>query len=284
MEPALELIIPDTYPNLIGTILIIVSVLCLFISFFEAHQRHATKLCSILIVTSLALFSSHGATYFAAIFIVATAVTELEFLQTLAAIIRKDKNYFDYKKESLSSEDNISRKAKEALEEELLTTSDEVGSTKSKIDLSTLLELSRPDTMRLSLDIEDKSIIFLENKYGKIERNVRFRKSSDLAEFDGVIETKGKNSKIFEIKWIRNPDFFYPFTSNSIRRTKDLVEKYRNITGVNAEIHLVVIINTKTSVSSSRIEKVHEKAREAGVILTLLSLSEVGFEVSHKID
>ena len=109
---------PDNYASFIGTVALIVSILCLFITFLLKQRSHATKLFSIMLVASLAFFSSHWATYFAAIFIVATAVTELEFLQNLAAIIRKDENYFKYKKEALSKAENIRRKAEEAIEEE----------------------------------------------------------------------------------------------------------------------------------------------------------------------
>ncbi|MCR9801389.1 hypothetical protein NB592_21310 [Vibrio parahaemolyticus] len=109
---------PDSYISLIGTVTLLVSIFCLFITFIEKLRNHATKLFSIMLVASLSFFSSHWTTYFAAIFIVATAVTELEFLQNLAAIIRKDENYFKYKKEALSKAENIRRKAEEAIEEE----------------------------------------------------------------------------------------------------------------------------------------------------------------------
>jgi hypothetical protein len=285
MESILEIIKPDTFPNLIGTLLICVSIVCLFTSFFEIHKKHATKVFSILLVASLALFSSYWATYFAAIFIVATAVTELEFLQTLAAIIRKDKNYFDFKKEALSKEDNIRRKAEEALEEELISSESDSGvATKGKIDLSTLLTLPRNEAMRLSLDVEEKTLNYLEKENGNIERNVRFRKNGSSVEFDGVIDKKGKSAnKIFEIKWTRNPDHFFPFITHSIRRSSDLIEKYSAITGNKADFQLVVILNTKTSAPPERVDKMNERAKDAGITLNFLSLSEIGFDVSHEI-
>lgn len=285
MESILEIFKPDTYPNLIGSLLIFVSIICLFTSFFEIHKKHATKVFSILIVTSLALFSSYWATYFAAIFIVATAVTELEFLQTLAAIIRKDKNYFDFKKEALSKEDNIRRKAEEALEEELISSTDDDGEmNKGKIDLSKLLTLPRNEAMRLSLDVEEKALNYLEREFGKIERNVRFRKNGSSVELDGVIDNKNKSAnKIFEIKWTRNPDHFFPFITHSIRRSSDLIEKYSSITANKADFHLIVVLNTKTSTTPERVERMNEKAKEVGIILTFLSLSEIGFDVCHEI-
>lgn len=285
MESILEVIKPDTYPNLIGTLLICVSIVCLFTSFFEIHKKHATKVFSILIVASLALFSSYWATYFAAIFIVATAVTELEFLQTLAAIIRKDKNYFDFRKEALSKEDNIRRKAEEVVEEDIISSESDSGvAPEGKIDLSTLLTLPRNEATRLSLDVEEKALNYLEKENGNIERNVRFRKNGSSVEFDGVIDKKGKSAnKIFEIKWTRYPDHFFPLISHSIKRSSDLIEKYLAITGNKADFQLVVILNTETSEPPERVEKMNERAKEAGITLSFLSLSEIGFEVSHEI-
>ena len=174
----MELINSNNYSSLIGTVVLLISILCLLTSYFYTDKRHTTKLFSILIIASLSLFSSHWATYFAAIFIAATAVTELEFLQTLAAIIRKDKNYFDYKKESLSKTENIKRKAEEAIEEELLATSRP--SEKTPIKLSSLTELSRNDSTRLAIDVEEKALDYLEKEHGKIERNVRLRKDGKM--------------------------------------------------------------------------------------------------------
>lgn len=281
----MEIFKPDTYPNLIGTVLFAVAIFCLLVSFFESNKKHATKLFSILVVASLSLFSSHWATYFAAIFIVATAVTELEFLQTLAAIIRKDKNYFDFKKEAISKEENLRRKAEETLEEELIV-ADEIkpNSNDYKIDLSDLLSLSRPDLMRLSLNVEDKALNYLSNKYGEIERNVRFKKNGYMAEFDGVISNKdGSTSKIFEIKFSRNPTHASFFLMDSIKRSKSLLEKYTEITGSKAELHLIAVLSTKDALSEQQKERMFEKSREAGIFLTFLSLTDIGFEVTHEI-
>jgi hypothetical protein len=282
MEFTLEYLKLETYPSLIGSGLFLVAVACLLISFFQKEKRHATRLFSILVVASLALFSSHWATYFAAIFIVATAVTELEFLQTLAAIIRKDKNYFDFKKETITKEDNIRRKAEEVIEEELIATNKE-DSTEDKvtIDLSKLANLPRNETMRLSLDVEDKALDYLENKYGKIERNVRFRKDGKVVEFDGVIGKGNSASKVFEIKWTRNPEHFFPFINHSIRRSKELIDKHEEITGHKPELHLLVITNPLASMIPERVEKLHERAKDIGIHLTLLSLSEIGIEVAQ---
>lgn len=286
MESLLISLLPDTYSKFIGTVALIIAIVCLFISFAINQRSHATKMFSILLVTSLAFFSSHWITYFAAIFIVATAVTELEFLQNLAAILRKDENYFNYKKEALSKEDNIRRKVEEALEEEYVssTTVDDESPKEKKIDLSTLQDISRTEIMRYAFDIEEKALSFLSKTYGPIERGVRFRKDGESVEFDGIISEKNnQKSIIFEVKWIRNTDHAFPFIMHSIRRSKELVEKYQEITGIKPEFRLIVVTNTKTSLNADRIERFHEKAKDENISLSFLSLSEIGFEVTHEI-
>jgi len=86
----------ETWLDLVATALVALAVLYTVIGLFGFAR--AIRISAILIVTSLALFSDSFGTYFAAIFIVAAAVTELEFLEKLAAIIRGSKEYFDYKK------------------------------------------------------------------------------------------------------------------------------------------------------------------------------------------
>lgn len=277
---------PDNYASFIGTFALFVSILCLSITFFEKQKSHATKLSSIMLVASLAFFSSHWATYFAAIFIVATAVTELEFLQNLAAIIRKDENYFKYKKEALSKAENIRRKAEEVIEEEYSSKqpSEPEESTVTKIDLSKLKELSSISRMKLAFEVEEKALSHLSKEYGRIERGVRFRKGNESVEFDGVV-TNGREKAdiIFEVKWTRNPDHAFMFVNHSIRRSSDQVNSYSSITGKNPIFNLVVVTNTKTSIGTDRWEKLKERAEEVGVTLINLSLKEIGFEVTHDI-
>lgn len=278
---------PDSYVSLIGTVALLVSILCLFITFREKQRSHATKLFSIMLVASLSFFSSHWATYFAAIFIVATAVTELEFLQNLAAIIRKDENYFKYKKEALSRTENIRRKAEETIEEEY--TSEQPAEMEepklAKIDLSKLQELSNTSRMKLSFEVEEKALSYLSKEYGNIERGVRFRNGNESVEFDGVIaNARNKEDIIFEVKWTRNPDHAYMFINHSVRRSSEQVNSYSSITGKKPIFNLVIVTNTKTSIGIDRWDKLRENAKEVGINLINLSLKEIGFEVTHEID
>ncbi len=84
----------------------------------------------IFFLLALAVIAKEFWTYFAAIFILGTLVTEVEFLQNLAAIIRGDKNYFDYMKaaqgqttkETATSAANSSKSKRTLMEYMILNT------------------------------------------------------------------------------------------------------------------------------------------------------------------
>jgi len=279
MKFYMEVIKLENYSSLIGTIILLVAIVYLLLSYFYDNKRHTTKLFSILIISSLALFSAHWATYFAAIFIIATAVTELEFLQTLAAIIRKDKNYFDYKKETLSKTDKIKKKAEEAIEEELLISSNT--DSNAPIKLSNLKSLNRNDNTRLAMNIEDKALDYLEKEYGKIERSVRLKKDGKMVECDGLISNKKlSRDKVFEIKWIREPRQFQIFMRYAIGGAEKLISRHEEITGIKPELFLVVIISPLISLKDEKIDKFHKKANEFGFTLIFHSLQDIGFEIA----
>jgi len=98
-----EALIPTSFLEALGGLLAIVAVICLLLSINDSWRGHAMRVFALLIILAVALISHHWSTYFAAMFIVATAATELEFLQNLAAIIRGNKDYFDYKSKLVST-------------------------------------------------------------------------------------------------------------------------------------------------------------------------------------
>lgn len=90
------------------------------LSLFDGVRVHAIRMLAIFLVVALSLFANSTTVYFAAVFIIATAVTELEFLQTLAAIIRGNKDYFSFRKETLSSEAKYKSSQAELIELEVV--------------------------------------------------------------------------------------------------------------------------------------------------------------------
>lgn len=100
----MEKFLPATFLEFIGGGLAVVAVLAGLLSLCASLRTHLLRILAITFICALAIFSNHVTTYFVAIFVIATAVTELEFLQNLAAIVRGNKEYFDYRKEVLSTD------------------------------------------------------------------------------------------------------------------------------------------------------------------------------------
>lgn len=87
----MESLLPNSFHEALIAITILLSILFGPISFFPKIRAHAMKLSALLFIIGLALLANHWSTYFAAIFIVSTSVTELDFLLSLASIIRGGK-------------------------------------------------------------------------------------------------------------------------------------------------------------------------------------------------
>ena len=101
-------LLPLSFIQLLAGALCITATVLAFLSLMPFFRTHALRLSAIIFIASLSLFCNNVWNYFAALFIIATAVTEIEFLQNLAAIIRGDKNYFAYK-QAIAGEINPSQ-------------------------------------------------------------------------------------------------------------------------------------------------------------------------------
>jgi len=94
----MEIPIPKTFNDIFAALFCLVSVTAIFISLKNSLRSHSIRLSAIALIGGLALFCNNVWVYAASVFIVATAITETEFLQNLAAILRGSSHYFDYKK------------------------------------------------------------------------------------------------------------------------------------------------------------------------------------------
>ncbi len=103
----MDRIIPNSFTELLAGLLLLAALLVALISLIKKDKKQVTKMSAILFVASLCLFSDNGWIYFAGVFIIVTTITELDFLQNIAAVIQGNKNYFkkneDEKEESNST-------------------------------------------------------------------------------------------------------------------------------------------------------------------------------------
>ena len=76
-------ILPNTFLDYLAGVFSLLAAIFIFISISKKYRFHTTRIFAILLVFAITLFSNHWITYFASVFIIATAITELEFLQNL---------------------------------------------------------------------------------------------------------------------------------------------------------------------------------------------------------
>lgn len=74
-----------------------VALICTAILIFKTRPAPAVKLLGSMMVLAMAFASNNAFVYALAIFVVATLVTELDFLEKLAALLWKNDKYWDYR-------------------------------------------------------------------------------------------------------------------------------------------------------------------------------------------
>ncbi len=275
----LNIILPNSFSEQIGAILMAIAVICLLISFIKNQNQYASKVFAILLITSLSLFASNSWIYFSSIFIIATAITEIEFLQNLAAIIRKDENYFNYKKETLSKEESVQRKVLEEVENEILI-DEKSNENRNTITLSKLNDISQSSNIRLAYQIEENVLNFLSKKYGYIEKEDKLQKDGEKIIVDGlIIDQNNKINKIFEIKWIRASNRIVGVVKMALTKMEELRIKHEKITGLNSEFHLVIVLPTEDSVDDDKKYQLKQLGVEKNILIDFYFLNEVGFDV-----
>ena len=209
------------------------AVVFLLTSLIPCIRSHSTRLLALLLVVGLALFANHPVTYFAALFIVATAVTELEFLQNLAAIIRGNKEYFQYKMEHLSRE-QIEKKVEK---EQAQLAKNEKGTE----------PVSPPSAgiVRRIVELEKEAMKRMEFYFGEsIQRNVRVAIGSRHFEFDGLIPSVVDDIKaetLIEVKYLRDQRLF-PQVVRDFPRIERMAQVYMKARNKIAKLHLILII------------------------------------------
>jgi hypothetical protein len=237
----------------------------------------AIRLAAILLVASLSLFANSTWTYFAAIFIIATAITELEFLEKLAAIIRGSKEYFDYKKSQVPIDEAKAKAAAEA------SSSGALGTAALATGPEPTVLLPSGDAAGLGYAVEQLALTYLEQRLGApIQRNVRFSTPRATVEFDGVIERSGgRSDTVVEVKFASEKTF----EDASLNGAKALINRkdaFKDMTGRRTTGVLVVVVPDKKKVLG---QVGLLKARVQGMSHTLqfevVDFPDIGFTGPH---
>lgn len=248
-----------------------------FFSLSKNGREHCLRMAGLFLLASLALFAHNPYSYFAALFIVATAVTQLEFLQNLAAIIRGSKEYFDYQKEYVSQkevENSIEKEVKE-----IETAPSEISEIQSQKMLSVNIDKNNLTPAQFGLLVEEYTFKFLEKKYRKpIQRYPRYVGKRHVAEFDGVMQMDGMDM-IFEIKATRKSFFSTLYIIESAKKIIERVKEYQELTKRAACLRYVLIGNFPTSYVQSLINKrdrILENVTDIDISFESYSFEEIG--------
>lgn len=271
----------------------VLAALFLLLSLAEGIRSHAVRAVAILVVVALALFANHVVTYFGAIFIVATAVTEIGFLENLAAILRGSPEYFKWKMEQLSAE-----QVKDKLEREKKALSEESSSEKPAGDQAPPSAIETPvgnqpppspaehsdekvpptpvvppgrtaplEIMRLQ-KLEGLALDRLELAYGqRITRNVQISlKDKTRFEADGVITRPGgaELDTIFEVQFMQPTMDRAKFTQRLWSRVYN-ARRYVEATGHSVRLHFVLVRMGLMNVPTNLMDKLTRNVDESSV-------------------
>ncbi len=270
------MLVPSSFPELIAGIMAVAAALLAIASLRSRLRGHATRMFAILFTASIALFSNHWTTYFAALFVVATAVTELEFLQNLAAIIRGNKPYFDYKKELLSPEEadhHIDAEGHPGLAEESgpARAAGEERRSPTRLSRATFRAV-----------VEQLAAKKLSERFGAaVELHVRFVSNGLRVNVEGVIQGNGSTrDKLFGFEYVRKRVMISRLM-DTVRRLDDLAPRYAVITRRSCEIHLVVVILDDTEFPervTKEMQAVIDRSQYV-VGLRVLTRKEIGLDL-----
>jgi hypothetical protein len=233
----------ENFIDVVASALMCAAVLYSVVALFGLVR--ATRIGAILLVASLALYSDSFGTYFAAIFIVATAVTELEFLEKLAAIIRGSKEYFDYKKSQVPVDEAKAKAAEEMVAAEVPNALQATATA----DAAPGHLLPSGDAASLGYTIEQLTLTYFERRLGNpIQRNVRFSTARAEVEFDGIVEKgAGRSDTLLEVKLAS----VRTLEATSLRAAREFMQRkeiFKEMTGRRTTGILVIVVPDKSGI------------------------------------
>lgn len=245
----MNLIIPENFVQFTAGVFALVALICVCVSSRASSRDHSTRLAAVLIISMLALFANHWAVYFTALFIVATAVTELEFLQNLAAIVRGNSDYFKYKIEELGQ-----REIQEKVEKEQRNLHTSKARNEHSLENEVAIKKERVNTI---VSAEKLALDKMEEYFEQpIKRNVRVSSNSGSVELDGLIPSVVDDmvsEKIIEVKYLRSPKTFGNFL-NIFHRIEAQARQYCKIANKIARLHIVLVIEGDNTLNQKDIE------------------------------
>jgi hypothetical protein len=281
----IDKLIPANFRELFSFFAFVIGLIFTFISLNRKMLEHSLRMASILFVVTISLFANNGYCHFAAVFIIATAVTQLDFLQNLAAIIRGSKEYFDYIKGTKPSKEVEKELEKEDKVIAETKVEDEIKKyEKDNSKLSIVLDKQNLNPGQFGMLVEEYSFKYLEKKFGKpIQRYVRIQAKKYIGDFDGVMQV-GDTDIIFELKTTRRGIYPLSFLTETLNKMIFKVEEYKKTTKRNAALRLILVGNFENEFKNKVLTRIPELiSNEVGIEITIefLSFAEIELEIDN---
>lgn len=262
MKTFFENILNTCYPLfflelLAGLLLILVLVISLLLFIPKIHSK-LLKIISIFLIISLTLFANNFWIYFLCTLVIATSITNVDFLENIAAIVRNSDSYFNYKSSKASK-----KQVENKIEDEILTENESSESEVINNTTMTLIHNSAPDNNKITDFVKlEELALSEEEKYfnSKIERNIIFRNKNQNLCVDGIIDSEVDDMisvKLFEVKILRNLDLLLN-NVEMIKRIESVYRKYISITHKIAKLNLTIVVRDENSIKQEHINKLKE--------------------------
>ena len=221
----------------LGVVFAMTALLIAVVLICRSERGIGIKLLGAIFVTGLCFAANNWSAYLLGIFIVATLVTELEFLEKLAAIFWNRKEYWEYLIKRASPKD-VDRKLEREVREQEIENRDLQGE-----------QVRRPEneTMQLYARFERAALDALERptsplRFTKLHRNILLSGPNTRFVVDAVGEAPGA-SYIIEVKFARRLRDWHR-VADQLSRYSDAFLVFRRQRGRDDEIRKIVIVPT----------------------------------------
>ncbi|WP_325892988.1 hypothetical protein [Grimontia sp. NTOU-MAR1] len=257
----------DAFTNtkLIASLFAIVGLVACVILMFKSDRKLVTQLLGAILVVSIS-FSAHSAlVYTISVFVIATLVTELQFLEKIAALIWNRKEYWEYLTGKASRED-IEEKARsevdEELEKESIAGTDEVEAVEEVEEPPTGITdteeksppVDRNQLVKQALQFERSVLTALDTgnipfSHKSFHKELRISGSGRGSIIDGVIETKDVHYLI-EVKNVTRPSALINAV-HQIEFYKTTYENYLRERNISVAVQPLIIVPQEASAPSN---------------------------------
>ncbi|ULT55866.1 hypothetical protein L1999_22675 [Neobacillus drentensis] len=228
------------------TISLALILICIFI-WTKLLRKDVLKVIGILIVLGLSLFANDATSYFLAILVLATLVTNLNFLQNIAAIIRNSDAYFNFLTRSQEEVQTYINNEYKNDEEAIKADKSQENEALSDEQINQTLDNYNLNPMEFVYIAEEQTFKFLEKKYSQfISKYVKISGNNKTVEIDGIIPID-RETVVLEIKISRHGYYPMKYILESIQNKVNDIKEISKQLNKNVELRFIFVgkINQK---------------------------------------